>query len=245
MWCTGTTIRSTANNLSEECVDRRTFFQYLTRMYVQGIQFHVYLYLNAAFRISKSTALQDECPIKFASTPLPDIMILTQFQDNKMDSTDISLYVLLNGCSIILHLLSAHILRTMISPENSKNENTVILIFRRLNIFEVLLGSTRIVFHVLQLIAATSAEGVISEQHQYAQQCYSVTIKISCVVQFINVFFACIKFERFIPRRFYLATTALYLKNDHVEDGGYKTLELCLAVNGLVCALMLFFIAMI
>ena len=161
-----------------------------------------------------------------------------------MESADISLYILLNGCSVILHLLSAHILRTMISTENSKNENTVILIFRRLNIFETLLGTTRIAFHILQFIAATSAEGAI-EQHRYKQQCYSVTIRISCVVQFINVFFACIKFERFIPRQLYPATTALYLKKDHVEDGSYKTLELCLAVNGLVCALMLFYIAMI
>ena len=161
-----------------------------------------------------------------------------------MDSDNwLSVFFLLNGCPVILNILNAHILRTMITPENSKKKNTILLISRRLNILEVVLGCTRIAYHILQMLIPTS--DYISEQHRY--MFYTSTLLISCCVRIINIFF---DFEildsvaRFFRRQSNPSTTKKADSAGLDVNGGYqKTLEWCLTSNEIVSALLLYALA--
>ena len=152
-----------------------------------------------------------------------------------------SVYILLNGCSIILHVLTVHILGTMITPENSKKKNFIIRISRRLNILEVVLGCTRIVYHILQMLVVTSE--YISEQHQ--RQCYTFTIIMSYCVEIFNFFFHFGSVDAWFFRQSDPFTT---MEEDaaclDVDGGHHETLKWSMTiVNALVCAFLLSLLA--
>ena len=162
-----------------------------------------------------------------------------------MDSGNgFSVHILLNGCSIILHVLTVHILGTMITPENSKKKNLILRILRisrRLNILEVVLGCTRIVYHILQMLVITSE--YISEQHQH--QCYTFTTILSCCVEiFYFVTFSGV--ERIFPHEPSATYRLLGVQRTgclNVDGYCHETLKWSIIVNALVCAFFIYLLA--
>ena len=128
----------------------------------------------------------------------------------------------------------------MITAENSKIKNTIIRISRRLNILEVILGCTRIVFDIFQMLFVTSE--YISEQHQY--QCYKFTIIISCCVGIFN-FFLFYFGAWFFPRQ---SDPFTAMEEDaaclDVDGGHHETLKWSMTiVNALVCTFLMYLLA--